>query len=153
MDQPVGTMSTEANRETARRFAEVWTPEGLHFLDELAAPDIVVSYPVPPEPMRGVEAFRSFLESVFEGIPDAALTIEELVAEGDTVAGRWTWGGTHTGPLFGIPATGKRLKVTGFTFYRIADGKVTRESGMGAPSLMEQLAGAVGPPGSGPESG
>ena len=49
-------VSTNDNKIIAHRFAQAWTAGCLHIVDELAAPDIVVSYTIPPEPIRGAEA-------------------------------------------------------------------------------------------------
>ncbi|MBZ0294082.1 MAG: ester cyclase, partial [Anaerolineae bacterium] len=57
--------------------------------------------------------------------PDFQLTIEEQVSEGDRVATRWNIQGTHQGEFQGIAATGRPVKVTGMTIFRIAAGKVT----------------------------
>ena len=135
-------MNTEQNKEVARRFAEVWAPGGLAVVDELASPDIVVSYPIPSEPIHGREAFKAFLQVLHTALPDATIEVDHLVAEGGMVAGHWTLEGTHDGPLFGMPPTGRRVKTHGFTIYAIEDGKVIREYGMGdAGGLMEQIAG------------
>lgn len=140
-------MTTEENKAIAERFAQVWSAGGLHLVDELAAPDIVVSYPIPPEPMRGAEAFKAFLSELIAGLPDVSVTVDETIAEGDKVACRWTMTGTHDGPLFGFPASGKRVEIPGFTHYRIAGGKVVEETGAGnSLGLLQQLGAVVGPP-------
>ena len=46
--------------------------------------------------------------------PDAVVTIEDMVAEDDRVAARWTMRGTHTGEFNGIPATGRPVTMAGF---------------------------------------
>jgi steroid delta-isomerase-like uncharacterized protein len=133
-------VTAEENKSIANRFAQVWTAGCLHIVDELAAPDIVVSYPIPPEPMRGPEQFKAFLNGLFAGLPDATVTVDEMLAEGDKVACRWTMHGTHNGVLFDIPPTGRSVQISGFTFYRIVNGKVVEETGMGNTfSLMQQL--------------
>lgn len=139
-------MSIEENKAIAERFAQVWSAGNLHLVDELAAPDIVVSYPVPPEPMRGPEAFKAFLGTLFEGLPDVRVTVDEMVAEGEKVACRWTMTGTHDGPLFGFPATGNQVQISGFAHYRIVDGKVVEEIGAGnSLALLQQLGAVIGP--------
>ena len=59
-----------------------------------------------------------------KAFPDGHQKIEDMVAEGDKVAFRWTFTGTHTGELMGIPPTGVQVKMTGITIYRITNGKV-----------------------------
>jgi steroid delta-isomerase-like uncharacterized protein len=133
-------VSVEENKAIAQRFAQAWTAGNLDIVDELAAPEFIASYPIPPEPMRGAEQFKTFLTALFAGLPDAAVTVDEILAEGDKVACRWTMRGTHRGTLFDIPATGRSVQISGFTFYRIVDGKVIEETGIGNTfSLMQQL--------------
>jgi len=101
---------------------------------------------MPPEPIRGAEAFKVFLTELIAGLPDVTVTVDDTVAEGDKVACRWSWRGTHKGPLFGFPPTGKSVQISGFTFYRIAGGKVVEETGIGNTlSLMQQLGAVVAP--------
>lgn len=139
-------MSTEENRAIAHRFAQVWTAGNLHLVDELAAPDIVVSYPHPPEPIRGAEEFKAFLGVVYAGLADAVVTVDEMLAAGDKVACRWTMSATHKGPWFGFPATGKAVQLSGFTFYCMANGKVVEETGMGdALGLLMQMGAEIRP--------
>lgn len=140
-------MSTEDNKAIAHRFAQVWAAGGLHIVDELAAPDIVVSYPIPPEPIRSAEAFKAFLTELITGLPDATITVDDMIAEDDKVACRWTMRGTQEGPLFGFPPTGRSIQISGFTFYRIASGKVVEETGIGNTlGLMQQLGADIAPP-------
>lgn len=56
-------------------------------------------------------------------IPDLHYTIEDVIAEGDTVAGRVTMSGTHHGPYMGIPPTGRSFRVAEMHFVRFRDGK------------------------------
>lgn len=140
-------MTTEKNKAIAERFAQVWSAGGLHLVDELAAPDLVVSYPIPPEPMRGQEAFKAFLSELVAGLPDVAVTVDDVFAEGDKVACRWTMTGTHDGPLFGFPATGKQVQISGFTHYRIVGGRVVEEMGAGnSLGLLQQIGAVIAPP-------
>jgi steroid delta-isomerase-like uncharacterized protein len=139
-------MGTNENKAIATRFAQAWAAGGLQVVDELAAPDIVVSYPFPPDPIYGVEAFKAFLRQFVAALPDVTVAVDDMVAEGDKVAVRWTFRGTHDGALLGLPATGRRVQVSGFAFYRIVGGKVVEETGIGNTlGLMQQLGAAVGP--------
>jgi predicted ester cyclase len=58
-------------------------------------------------------------------MPDQEGQMEALIAEGDTVVGRWTLRGTHTGgPILGVPPTGKRLTVRLIEIVRVAGDKI-----------------------------
>ncbi len=63
-------MSTDANKALARRFIQVWVPGNLGLVDELAAPDITVSYPMLSEPVHGAVALKQILAHSHVGIPD-----------------------------------------------------------------------------------
>ena len=133
-------MSTDENKVLARRFIQVWVPGNLSLLDELAAPDITVMYPVLGEPVRGAAAFKQLLAHFHAACPNAEISIEEQIAEEDRVALSWRVRGTHRGELLGIGPTGKSLAWTGITIYRFDGGKVRQERGEeDALGLMRQL--------------
>ena len=81
-------MSTDENKALARRFIQVWVPGNLGLVDELAAPDITVSYPMLSEPVHGAVALKQILAHSHVGIPDLRMDVEEQIAEGDKVAVR-----------------------------------------------------------------
>jgi hypothetical protein len=60
--------------------------------------------------------------------PDLHFAIEDLIAEGDTVAGRLTMNGTHTGPLMGMPPTRRAIRQAHMHFVRFRDGKAVEHS-------------------------
>jgi steroid delta-isomerase-like uncharacterized protein len=60
------------------------------------------------------------------GFPDIQFSIEQLIAEADRVAIRWTWQATHTGAFRGIPPTGKHVTNSGIAIYQLADHKIVR---------------------------
>ena len=72
--------------------------------------------------------------------PDLNVSVDLIVAEGDFVAVRWTARGTNTGAGNGIPATGKKVQVSGTTIFRFAGGKIAEEWTSGdALGLLKQL--------------
>lgn len=75
-----------------------------------------------PEPLNN-EAWSAFLHSFTTAFPDALITVEECVAERNTVVARWTLTGTHQGNFQGIPATGRAIKFAGIEVNRMEDGK------------------------------
>jgi predicted ester cyclase len=61
-------------------------------------------------------------------VPYWRVSIEELIAEGDKVAGRWRCEGTHQGPLMGIPATGRRVCWTANDILRIEGQRIAENT-------------------------
>ena len=132
-------MTTEENKAIAVRIGQVWGKGDPSILDELAAPNIRVSYPLAP-PTEGIDSFKKTLRFVHSAFPDLEIEIGEPIAEGDRVAVDWRMRGTHTGKMMGNPPTGKVVTWTGMTFYRIQDGKVVEERGEeDGLGLMKQI--------------
>jgi predicted ester cyclase len=72
--------------------------------------------------------------------PDARVTVEDQIAEGDKVVDRWTATGTPTGDLMGVPPTGRRIEVSGITISRFAGGKIVEDWYQGDDlGMMQQL--------------
>ena len=79
--------------------------------------------------------------------PDFKATIDDMLADGDRVATRMTWTGTHQGEFMGIPPTGKRISIQVIDFVRFADGRFAEHWGlMDNMGMMQQL-GAIPAPG------
>ena len=122
-------MSAENNKAIARRFIQVWGNGNLDVIEELAAPSLVVRYPTIPQVIQSSREFRHVLAGFRSAFPDSALQVEEEIAEGEKVAMRWSFSGTHKGTLMAIPATDKKVTWTGITIYRIVGGKGVEEQG------------------------
>ncbi len=83
----------------------------------------------PPGMQHGLEGHNAIV-ALFKGaFPDMWWQIEEMIAEGDKVVARTTMEATHEGEFFGIPPTGKRVRLEGIHIMRIADGKVIEHWG------------------------
>ena len=78
-----------------------------------------------------------------EGFPDIQWTLEEMVAEGDNVAARFTMRGTHQGMFFGVPPTGKKITVQAMNIYRLSNGMFVEERGQPDMLGLLQQIGAV----------
>jgi len=121
---------SEQNKSVARRFfLELHGANYLAAADEILDPNILVHGPgVPPGGIRpGSEGFKEMMGRFQTAFPDRRLTIEEMIAEGDKVMGRWTFSGTHTGPLGDIPPSGKHVMWAGVSIIRIAAGRVVED--------------------------
>ena len=75
----------------------------------------------------GLMDMRQVVEIYRSAITDMHGGIEDLVAEGDKVACRWSGDATHKGELLGVSATSRAIMLTGIAIYRIADGKIQEE--------------------------
>jgi steroid delta-isomerase-like uncharacterized protein len=127
----------------ARRFLQAWNAGGEPIVDQLAAADMVVSYPHFPEPLVGAEAFKKALQQTHEYFPDLRIMADEVIATGETAVVRWHYRGTHRhGELFGVAAAGRAVEVHGITIYRIRNGTVCEERGIvDNLSLLTQIHG------------
>ena len=132
---------TEANKEVARRFFGEFHSGNLAVADDIMAPGAEVH--VPGGGFAGPEAQKQALQTVQAAFPDMRWTIEDILAEGDKVAVRWSFQGTHRGEFLGVPATGKQVHWTAIDILRIADGKIAeRWSEYDLMTMLQQL-GAV----------
>lgn len=113
-------MAAENGKALVRRWIEeVWINQNLDLVDEIFAPSYAVNgHPVGPE---GVRAAVAQLHKAF-GEP--TVLVEDLLAEADQVVLRWRIRGTHDGVLFGVPATGRTIELTGTNIYRISAGRI-----------------------------
>jgi len=101
----------------------------------------------PVRPARWTAACRQLFAGSLAVFPGPTVANEELIAEGDKVAGRWTTRATHEGELWGIPPTGTRVAITSMDLNRIAGGTIAgRWREFDALGLMQQL-GAIPVPG------
>jgi steroid delta-isomerase-like uncharacterized protein len=90
--------------------------------------DTVVREAGRPGEARGRAAVRERAAALLTAFPDLRLERIELVVDGDRHADRWVLTGTHEGSLFGVPPTGRRVRVEGATFTRLgADGLVVED--------------------------
>jgi predicted ester cyclase len=122
---------SEANKELVRRhFEEIWNRKDLAVADELMAQDYVEHAVAPfgqaePGRVNGPAAMRETAQWLLAQFPDLHMTVEAIVAEGDTVAVRILSEGTNLGPLNGVmPPTGKQFSARQSHWFRVEDGKL-----------------------------
>src|SRR5262245_57623344 len=133
-------MSTEENKALTRRLFE----EGINqnkpgVFDELIAPNFVI-YDPPLGMKSGLEGFRQQFAVFREAFPDIHVTIEEELADGDSVIHRSYVTGTHTGVFQGIAPTWKQVHVKYIDIWRVANGKMTENwVQLDQLGLMQQL--------------
>ena len=138
-------MGTEANKSCYRRwFEEVINQRRGDLVDELLTADYRLHFPgMPPVDADG---HRLLLQGFLAGFEDWREQVDVLVAEGDRVVAWVTGTGTHTGDFQGIPATGRRVRVTGVGMGRIADGRIAEAwACFDALGMLQQLGAAPEP--------
>ena len=109
-----------------RLFEEAWAGN-FDVIDEFIAPDYVGHDPSEPEPTRGPEGLKTFIDRYRAAFEGARLTVDDQIAEGDKVSTRWTGRGTHTGEIAGMAPTGKDVTVSGITISRFVEGKIVED--------------------------
>jgi steroid delta-isomerase-like uncharacterized protein len=141
-------MSTEQNKALIRRgFEEFVNRKNLAPVDELIAPNFVGYYSGVPEPVRGREGFKQLISMYHSAFPDLKVTIDDMIAEGDKVAVRLNFRGTHQGELMGIPPTGKPIALTAINIFRVEGGKAAEQRVNSDDLGMLQQLGVIPPPG------
>jgi steroid delta-isomerase-like uncharacterized protein len=132
---------SEANKNAVRRLVEeVWNKGNLPVTEELFAPNYVHHDASTPDVGLGPESEKKRATLYRTAFPDMRLTIEDIIAEGDSVTARWSCRGTHKGDLSGIAPTGKPITISGITIARFASGKLAEGwVSWDALGMMQQL--------------
>ena len=108
--------------------------------DELFTPNYANHDSSTPDLGRGPEREKKRATLYRTAFPDLRLTVEDIIAEGETVVARWSCRGTHKGDLNGIAPTGKHVNITGISIARFTNGKMSEGFvNWDALSLMQQL--------------
>jgi steroid delta-isomerase-like uncharacterized protein len=117
-------MSTDEVRRVVRRlFDEFYNGGKPEIAHEIMAGDVVL-HDSGKDMAGGPEVFRQRQIAQIAATPDFHMSLDDLVVEGGLAAYRWTMSGTHTGPMRGIPPTGKRFSMPGMSIMRVRDGKI-----------------------------
>lgn len=122
---PFVTSQTDINKEIATQMINAINDRDYDMLDEVIAPDIVRHCQATPNlNIRRLDEFKEFLKVDLKTFPDSHITTEILIAEGDMVAGYFTYSGTQDGAMGPFPATGKKADLKYLGILRIEDGKI-----------------------------
>jgi len=139
-------MSAEANRIIFQRFVQFINSGSRELAVELVSPDAIFHAPGVPEPLRGPDGYLQLLTMLRGGFPDVQWALDELIAEGDRIAARFTMRGTHDGPFMGLPPSGKPFVASSMAFYRLSDGKIVEENGLpDMLAILQQIGAAQSP--------
>ena len=142
-------MNTDENRAVLRRIVD----EGLNgrsndVLDE-TLDETLVDHDLPPGTPPGPAGTKGKIAYFVSAFPDVKFTFESDVAEGDKIAGRGYFTGTHRGDFQGIAPTGRRVRVKFHDVWRFENGKVVEYWGaadlLGLLQQLGALPGAIAP--------
>lgn len=139
-------MSDAGNKALARRwFEEVWNQGSESAIDELFHPQgKAYGFPDPDSIHVGPEGFKTTHRLFQSAFKDIHIDIDDLIAEGDRVAIRWTCTMIHNGDGLGFPATGKKTTVPGSSFVicqngQLIDGYNFIDLSPGEPSIYRKI--------------
>ena len=139
---------TTSGHPLADLFVEMTNTQDPDLVDRFVAEDYVNHNDFVAD---GREANRQFWSAFFTGLPDVRVTMEDLIVSGDRVVGRFTYRGTHTGDLLGIPASGKPVEMRSIDIWRVANGMFAEHWDELNLMQMFQQVGAL-PPLGGPQA-
>ncbi|MEQ1898818.1 MAG: ester cyclase [Vicinamibacterales bacterium] len=121
---------SEANKAKMRQFyGEVVQKGNVAMLDELMAPNFVDHNPGPGQ-APGAEGVKQFFAAMHAALTGLQVSVDHVIAEGDTVAAHVSMRGTHTGDLMGIPPSGKEVVMRISDIVRIENGKAVERWGV-----------------------
>jgi steroid delta-isomerase-like uncharacterized protein len=125
-----------------RWFTEVMNQGNEEVIDEITSPDFV-DHDSLPGTSADRDGLHDFVKQIRSAFPDLEVQIDDILAEGDQIAVRSTFRGTHEGDFMGIAATGKKVEVANYDFVRLENDQAVEHWGtIDSAALMEQL-GAV----------
>ena len=133
--------SVEHNKAVSRRWIEVFNERDDAGEADVRAQHYVAHAPVSLEPTPlDSEAWTRFLAGFVQAFPDLQITVEDAVGEGDLVAQRIHFEGTHTGEFQGLPPTNRKVTFSGLELNRFVDGRVAEHwFQMDSLTLLQQL--------------
>jgi steroid delta-isomerase-like uncharacterized protein len=132
-------MSKESSQAALGKFAEAVNTGNYDLFDQVAAADCTDHDPADGQ-VPGPQGYRAFFSGMRTAFPDMQVAVEALVQDEDSIAFAYTLTGTHTGPLMGVPATGKKVKIRGLQISKFEDGMMTERWGSSDElGLLKQL--------------
>lgn len=115
---------TETNKQLARDYFKAFLAADEAWWRRHIAPEFRRHDPGLPFEVVGPQGVKRLADALLPGIPDMALPIEDVIAEGDKVLVRLRVRGTHGGELMGIAATGRRIDIGVLDLFQFRDGQL-----------------------------
>lgn len=132
-------MMSEQYKAVSRRYFSACQFNDHSALKEVLSSELLAHHRGLPGPLSRDELLQT-IDAFAKAFSEQQYTIEDQVAEGNTVATRVTWRATHSGPFQGVPATGRRIAVGGIAISRIENGRIVeRWLSMDQMEMLKQL--------------
>jgi steroid delta-isomerase-like uncharacterized protein len=120
------TVPISENKAIARKFFEEFDRRDFTAIQSLLAPDEVSHLPGAPQ-LLDWPAHQQYATAFVSAFPDSHHVVEDQLADHDHVVTRLTFGGTHTGDLMGVPATGRSIAIGAIAWLRTSNGRIAEE--------------------------
>lgn len=137
--------STERNKRLICRLMEEVDKGNIDVVDHYYASDYIDHSPSPlRQVLPGLEGVKNAFKLLYAAFPDTAHKIDDLIAEGDKVVVRISGTATHTGELFGVQPTGRKVELSSIVIFRVVDGKIVeRWVAQQGPGVLQQIGATV----------
>lgn len=132
----MGSSPDQSKAVTQRLFEEVFNHGRLDVIDELVAEDALEHEALPISTGEMRTDLRAWITELRRAFPDYHIEIEDLIVEGDRVVARERITGTNSGPLLGIPPTGRRFCIDAIDIVRVDDGRIVEHWGLSDGTTM-----------------
>lgn len=119
----------ETNKKTMNLFLEFINTRNEEIGNKIVSPDAIFYVPGRPEPLKGPQGYLQIIDMMRGAFPDVQWKLEDLVAEDNNIAARFTMTGTHKGDFMGKPATDNPIKIQAMNLYRFLNGLIVEEYG------------------------
>ena len=124
------TDPSAAYKAMRRIFDEGFATGGTAVVDEVCAPGLIEhQFGLAGVGAEAIDHVKEAIRTVHALMPDAEITIEDSVEQGDTIWVRVQVRGTATGPFFG-PPTGRPIDITVIDIARVVDGRIVEHWGV-----------------------
>ncbi len=145
-NQGVEEITAEEAKAISEKILKIWNEGDLVITDDLYEPGYVRHHPI-PSANASLEDFKNTVKSNRSMFPDYNLTFDEIILKGDRIIVFATVTGTNTAPIEEMPATGKKIHMSGIYVYLIANGKIAEEwTYFNLLSYYQQLGFTITPP-------
>ncbi|SFT23812.1 conserved hypothetical protein, steroid delta-isomerase-related [Mucilaginibacter polytrichastri] len=120
-----------------KRFVEFINTSSEVLSKELIATEAKFFVPGQKEPLEGPTGYLNIINMMRSGFSDIQWELEDMVAEDNQIAARFTMRGTHDGLFFNVPATFRTIEVKAVNFYKFYNDQIIEE--FGQPDLLNLL--------------